>query len=59
MYAPVLTADKSMTIEEAAQTIDRAHVHRLIVVAEDQATPIGVITSSDIVRALAHRPTDG
>lgn len=59
MHAPVLTADQSMTIEEAAQTMDNAHVHRLVVVAEDQATPIGIVTSSDIVRALAHRPTDG
>jgi len=59
MHAPVLTADPRMTIEEAAQLMEHAHVHRLVVVGEDQATPIGIISTSDLVRALAHRPTDG
>lgn len=58
MHAPVLTADPAMTIEEAAQPMERAHVHRLVVVGPDQITPIGVISTSDLVRALAHRPTD-
>jgi CBS domain-containing protein len=59
MHAPVLTADEAMTIEEAAETMERAHVHRLVVVAEDQRTPIGIVSTSDLVRALARRPTDG
>lgn len=58
MHAPVLTADPSMTIEEAAQLMERAHVHRLVLVAEDQRRPIGIVSTSDLVRALAHRPTD-
>jgi CBS domain-containing protein len=58
MHTPVLTADRSMTMEEAAQLMEQAHVHRLIVVDDDQTTPIGILSTSDLVRALAHRPTD-
>lgn len=59
MHAPALTADRSMSMEEAAQLMERAHVHRLIVVDEDQLKPVGVISTTDLVRSLAHRPTDG
>jgi predicted transcriptional regulator len=59
MHAPALTADRDMTMEEAAQIMERSHVHRLIVVDEDQLKPVGVISTTDLVRALAHRPTDG
>jgi CBS domain-containing protein len=59
MHAPALTADRDMNMEEAAQIMERAHVHRLVVVGDDQLTPIGIISTTDLVRALAHRPTDG
>lgn len=59
MHAPALTADRSMSLEEAAQMMERAHVHRLVVVDEDQLTPVGIVSTTDLVRALAHRPTDG
>jgi Predicted transcriptional regulator, contains C-terminal CBS domains len=59
MHAPALTADRAMNMEEAAQLMERAHVHRLVVVGDDQLTPIGIISTTDLVRALAHRPTDG
>ena len=59
MHAPALTADRAMNMEEAAQIMERAHVHRLVVVGDDQLTPIGIISTTDLVRALAHRPTDG
>lgn len=59
MHAPALTADRSMTLEEAAQMMERFHVHRLIVVDDDQLTPVGIVSTTDLVRALAHRPTDG
>lgn len=52
MHAPVLTADPEMDLQEAAALMERAHVHRLIVVADDQQTPIGVLSSSDLVRAI-------
>ena len=59
MHAPALTADRAMNMEEAAQLMERTHVHRLVVVGDDQLTPIGIISTTDLVRALAHRPTDG
>jgi CBS domain-containing protein len=59
MHAPALTADRAMGLEEAAQIMERSHVHRLIVVGDDQLAPVGIISTTDLVRALAHRPTDG
>jgi predicted transcriptional regulator len=59
MHAPVLTADRSMTLEEAATLMERAHVHRLVVVADDQQTPVGMISTSDIVRAMVGEREDG
>lgn len=52
MHAPALTADASMTLEEAATLMERAHVHRLVVVDADQRTPVGIISTSDIVRSI-------
>jgi len=59
MHTPVITADAGMGLEEAAKVMEHAHVHRLVVVDENQARPIGVISTSDLIRALARRPTDG
>lgn len=59
MHAPAMTADPGMSLDEAARLMEAAHVHRLVVVGDDQITPIGVFSTSDLVRALAHRPTDG
>jgi CBS domain-containing protein len=59
MHSPALTADRAMSMEEAAQLMERAHVHRLVIVDEDQLKPVGVISTTDLVRALARRPTDG
>lgn len=58
MHAPVLTADASTSVEEAAVLMERAHVHRLVVVADDQQTPIGIISSSDLVRAMVGERAD-
>lgn len=58
MHTPVLTADRSMTLEEAAVLMERAHVHRLVVVAEDQQTPVGIISTSDLVRAMVGERED-
>lgn len=52
MHAPVITADARMTVQEAATVMRTARIHRLVVVAEDQRTPIGMISTSDLVRAM-------
>jgi len=59
MHSPALTADRAMSMEDAARIMEHAHVHRLIVVDDDQLKPVGVISTTDLVRALARRPTDG
>jgi CBS domain-containing protein len=59
MHAPALTAGPGMPLDEAARLMESANVHRLVVVGDDQAKPIGIFSTSDLVRALAHRPTDG
>ncbi len=41
-----------MTVQEAASVMQTGRIHRLVVVAEDQRTPIGVISTSDLVRAM-------
>jgi CBS domain-containing protein len=58
MHAPVLTADREMGLEEAATLMERAHVHRLIVVDDDQRIPVGIISSSDLVRAIVGEHLD-
>lgn len=52
MHTPVMTADAAMPIEEAARLMERAHVHRLVVVADDQETPIGIISMGDLVHEM-------
>jgi CBS domain-containing protein len=58
MHSPVLTADRTMTVAEAAKLMEQAHVHRLVVVADDQATPIGILSTSDLVRAMVGERED-
>ena len=54
MSSPALTIRMSASLEAAAVRMERDHVHRLVVVADDDPdTPIGVISTSDVVRALA------
>ena len=54
MTSPPLTIRRSASLEAAAVRMERDHVHRLVVVAEDEPTvAIGVISTSDVVRALA------
>ena len=54
MSSPPLTIRRSASLEAAAVRMERDHVHRLVVVADDDPTiPVGVISTSDVVRALA------
>jgi CBS domain-containing protein len=53
---PAMTIEITATLREAAQKMIEAHHHRLIVIDTDQpeAIPLGVISSFDIVAAMAH-----
>jgi CBS domain-containing protein len=54
MSSPALTVRRSTPLEVAARRMERNRVHRLVVVADlDPDLAIGVISTSDLVRALA------
>lgn len=54
MTSPALTIRRDQPITIAARKMERHHVSRLVVVAEDDETlPIGVLAASDLVRAMA------
>jgi CBS domain-containing protein len=48
-----VTVPPQTTIRELARMMTDAHIHRVIVVDEDQR-PIGVVSSTDILSAVAH-----
>lgn len=60
MTSPALTVHRDSPLALAARKMERHHVHRLVVVAdEDETLPIGVISTSDLVRAMSVLPGDG
>ena len=50
MTKPALTIAASASLEEAARAMEERRVHRLVV-TDDAATPIGIISTSDLVRS--------
>jgi CBS domain-containing protein len=50
MTKPALTIASSASLEEAAQVMEERRVHRLVV-TDEAATPIGIISTSDLVRS--------
>ncbi len=58
MSSPALTVSASASLEEVAQTLEQRHVHRLVVLADDGRTPIGIISTSDLIRAMARGEAD-
>ena len=54
MTSPALTVHRDQPLAIAARKMERHHVHRLVVVADDdERLPIGVLATSDLVRAMA------
>lgn len=54
MTSPAVTVRRSTPIVLAAARMERHHIHRLVVVADDDATlPIGILSTSDLVHAIA------
>jgi CBS domain-containing protein len=54
MSRPALTVAADTTVREAAQRMEELGVHRLVVVEDDGETPIGVLSATDVVRAMVH-----
>lgn len=58
MTSPALTIGRDQPLATAARKMERHHVHRLVVVAEDdEARPIGVLSASDLVHEMSAVPT--
>lgn len=53
MTSPALSCRASSSAAEAIELLETKHVHRLIVVDESGKKPIGVFSTSDVVRQLA------
>ncbi len=53
MTKPALTISAAASLGDAAELMEAQHVHRLVVVGDDEATPIGIVSTSDLVRVLA------
>jgi CBS domain-containing protein len=53
MTAPAITIRGGLPADEAARCMEAQRVHRLVVVADDGRTPIGILSQTDLVHALA------
>lgn len=54
MTSPAITVTRSTPIPLAAATMEKHHVHRLVVVADDDdRLPIGVLSTTDLVHSIA------
>jgi CBS domain-containing protein len=58
MTRPAVTIASGASLAEAARSMPARHVHRLVVV-DDSAEPVGVISESDLVREIADACDDG
>jgi CBS domain-containing protein len=53
MTSPAVTCGPDCAVDEAIQMMETRHIHRVIVVDETGRKPIGVFSTSDVIRALA------
>ncbi len=59
MTAPAITVHRSTPLATAARKMERHHIHRLVVVHDDDETvPIGVLSMSDLIHAIAEETAD-
>lgn len=60
MTSPAIHVRASLPTAAAARLMERERIHRLVVVREDdERIPIGVLSVSDIVHAMAGGPVNG
>ncbi|HEY8868045.1 MAG TPA: CBS domain-containing protein [Candidatus Limnocylindrales bacterium] len=53
MTSPAITVRRSTPLPIAARQMERRHIHRLVVVADDDETfPIGILSMTDLVHAI-------
>ncbi|HLE88738.1 MAG TPA: CBS domain-containing protein, partial [Candidatus Limnocylindria bacterium] len=60
MTSPAVTIHETATIEEAAAIMEHHHIHRVVVVStSDETRPLGILSTTDLVRTIAERDTYG
>ena len=52
MSAPALTIAANATLEEAAARMEANGVHRLVVLGPDGLSPMGIVSTTDLVRGM-------
>lgn len=52
MSSPALTISADADVSEAAGYMERERVHRLVVVGSDGRTPVGIVSTTDLVHAM-------
>jgi CBS domain-containing protein len=53
MTSPAITVTRSTPIPLAAAKMEKHHIHRLVVVADDdEHLPIGILSTTDLVHAI-------
>jgi CBS domain-containing protein len=55
MTRPAVRVDVDAGLDDAAELMERLRIHRLVVVADDGQTPVGVLSVSDLVHSMALR----
>lgn len=55
MSSPVVTVREDLPLDEAAALMEARRIHRLVVVADDGRTPVGMLSVSDLIHELARR----
>jgi CBS domain-containing protein len=58
MTTPAVTVHSGTSVARAAQLMVSRHIHRLVVV-DDEDAPIGVVSSLDLLRVLVKDPVIG
>jgi CBS-domain-containing membrane protein len=59
MTTPAITVRRSVALTTAAARMERERIHRLVVVADDDdGLPIGILSMTDLVRAIARAPRE-
>lgn len=59
MTSPAITVTRSTPIPLAAATMEKHHIHRLVVVADDDVhLPIGILSTTDLVHSIVEATED-
>lgn len=58
MSSPAVTIHATASVRYAARQMAVRHIHRLVVV-DDEGTPVGVLTTLDLLRPLIDEPDAG